>query len=206
MVLTAGSAFAAETFTQHTRRTVDHVIPLGLDTDYLQHIAAPAARDIDVLGVGSLIPVKDYAAFIDVVARLRPAFPQIRTCIIGEGPLQEALERQIAEHGLREHVVLAGAMPRDAVFRHMLRSRVFLHTARYESQGYVFLEALFAGLPVVCRDVGHTGTSDRVVRCLSTEAMSDAVAHLLRKPPPFHQPPVPTTADTVRAFEPLYGL
>ncbi len=206
VVLTAGSAFAAETFAQHARRQADHIIPLGLDTDYLQQIAAPAERDIDVLGVGSLIPVKDYAAFIDVVARLRSAFPQVRACIVGEGPLHETLHRQIAEGGLLEHVVLAGCVPREEVFRHMLRSKVFLHTARYESQGYVFLEALFAGLPVVCFDVGYTGASGPVFRCPSLSAMTDAVADLLRTPPPFHRTPVPTTEDTVRAFEPLYGM
>ncbi len=205
-VLTAGSAFAAETFAQHARRPVDHVIPLGLDVDHLQQIATPPERDIDVLGVGSLIPVKDYAAFIDVVARLKPAFPQIRACIVGEGPLHDALRRQIAELGLAGHVVLMGQKPREEVMRLMLRSKVFLHTARYESQGYVFLEALFAGLPVVCFDVGYTGTSDRVFRCHSPREMADVVAGLLRAPLPIHQTPVPTTEDTVRAFAPLYEI
>ena len=204
--LTAGSAFAAETFARHARRPVDHVIPLGLDTDHLQQIDAAAQRDIDVLGVGSLIPVKNYAAFIDVVARLMPAFPHLRACIIGEGPLHDALHRQIAERGLEEHIVLKGSIPRDAVFRHMLRSKVFLHTAQYESQGYVFLEALFAGLPVVCFDVGYTGPTDRAVRCPSPQAMADTVADLLRTPPPFRREAVITAQETVRAFEPLYGL
>ena len=205
-ILTAGSAFAAETFAQHARRRVDHVIPLGLDTEYLAQIDAPAERDIDVLGVGSLLPVKNYAGFIDVVARLKPAFPQLRACIVGEGPLHDALQRQIEERGLQEHIMLAGSVPRDAAFGYMLRSKVFLHTAHYESQGYVFLEALFAGLPVVCFDVGYTGPTDRAVRCSSPQAMTDAVAALLRTPPPFHREPVFTTGDTVRAFEPLYGL
>ena len=204
--LTAGSAFAAETFAQHAHRPVDHVIPLGLDTDHLQHIDAPAERDIDVLGVGSLIPVKNYAAFIDVVASLTAAFPHLRACIVGEGPLHDTLHRQIAERGLERHLVLEGSMPRDAVFRYMLRSKVFLHTAHYESQGYVFLEALFAGLPVVCFDVGYTGPTDRAVRCPSPQAMTDAVAALLRTPPPARREPVFTAQDTVHAFEPLYGL
>ena len=206
VTLTAGSAFAAETFSKHAARTVDHVIPLGLDTTHLQTLAAPSERDVDVLGVGSLIPVKDYATFIDIVARLVPAFPDLRACIIGEGPLREALHEQIAEKGLQEHVTLAGRLPHDAVFRSMLRSRVFLHPARYESQGYVFLEALFAGLSVVCRDVGYTGESNRVFRCASPREMADAVAECLRHPPDFHRQSVPSVADTVRAFAPLYDV
>lgn len=204
--LTAGSAFAAETFAKHAGRTVDHVIPLGLDTAHLQTLAAPLERDLDVLGVGSLIPLKDFAAFIDVVAALTPAFPTLRACIIGEGPLREALRRQIVEKGVEDHVTLAGALPRDEVFRQMMRSKVFLHTARYESQGYVFLEARFAGLPVVCFDVGYTGESNRVFRCHSPGEMVDAVAALLRQPPAFRRDPVLSVNDTVRAFAPLYDL
>ena len=203
--LTAGSAFAAETFSKHTGRRVDRVIPLGLDTTHLQTLAAPPERDLDVLGVGSLIPVKDYAAFVDIVARLAPEFPTLRACIIGEGPLREALRQQIVEKRIEAHVTLAGHLPRDEVFGYMLRSKVFLHTARYESQGYVFLEALFAGLPVVCRDVGYTGESDRVVCCASPREMADAVAERLRHPPDFHRQTVLSASDTVRAFAPLYG-
>jgi len=206
VTLTAGSAFAAEIFSKHTGRKVDHLIPLGLDTTHLQTLAAPPERDLDVLGVGSLIPLKDYATFIEVIVRLVPVFPKLRACIIGEGPLREALHQQIVEKGIQQHLTLAGRLPRDEVFRSMLRSKVFLHPARYESQGYVFLEALFAGLPVVCLDVGYTGESDRVFRCQSPQEMADAVAEQLRHPPDFRRESVLAVSDTVRAFAPLYDL
>ena len=35
--------------------------------------------------------------------------------------------------GWMQHLTLAGRLPRDEVFRVMLRSKVFLHPARYES-------------------------------------------------------------------------
>lgn len=205
-VLTAGSAFAAATFTRHTDRPVDHVIPLGLDTMHLQQIARPEQRDIDVLGVGALIPVKNYAAFLDVIADLLPSFPRLRACIVGDGPLRDALLGKITEKNLQEHVVLTGLLSRADVFRYMLRSKVFLHPSHYESQGYVFLEARYAGLPVVCFDVGHPGDDARVFRCASPQAMTDAVADLMAHPSSFEPACVPSVEDTVRAFEPLYGL
>lgn len=206
LTLTAGSAFAAETFAEHAGRRVDSVIPLGLDTGHLRRIAPPRERDIDVLGVGSLVPVKNYAAFLDVIAHLVPTFPHLRACIVGEGPLHDALQQMIVEKKLEAHVVLAGALPRDEVFRCMLRSTVFLHPSQYESQGYVFLEARFAGLPVVCFDVGHPGDDAFVFRCTTLPAMTDTVAALLAGPSTFPSACVLSVEDTVRAFEPLYGL
>lgn len=205
LVLTAGSTFAADVFAKHVAGARVQVIPLGLDTRHLEAIDPPPDRDIDVIGVGSLIPLKDYGAFVDIVAALASDFPNVNARIIGGGPQQEALQERVVRHGLENNVVLTGHLPRDEVFRYMMRSKVFLHTSKYESQGYVFLEALFAGLHVVCYDVGHTGTSDRVFRCRSSLEIIDVAADLLRNPGPSLRQRVPTVEDTIGAFEAIYG-
>lgn len=204
LVLTAGSAFAVETLAEHAEGAKVKVIPLGLDTEHLESIAAPRRRDIDVIGVGSLIPLKDYGSFVDVIAALVSDLPELRARIVGGGPQHEDLEARIAASGLQDNLELLGHLPRDDVFRHLLRSKVFLHTSKYESQGYVFLEALFAGLNVVCYDVGYTGDSDRVFRCRSEEEIVDVTRNLIRDPGPLERQPVPTVKDTVRAFEAIY--
>ncbi len=205
LVLTAGSTFAADVFAKHSAGTPVHVIPLGLDARHLEAIDPPPERDIDVIGVGSLIPLKDYGAFVDIVAALTSDFPQVRACIIGDGPQQEALRAHIVRRGLQDNVALKGHLPRDEVFRYMLRSKVFLHTSKYESQGYVFLEALFAGLHVVCYEVGYTGKNDRVFRCRSSREIIDVATDLIRNPGGLLRQRVPTVEDTVRAFEAIYG-
>lgn len=206
LTVTAGSAFAAEVFAGQSNGRVARVIPLGLDIAHLATIGAPAERDIDILGVGSLIPLKNYAEFVDVVTALKREFPALRACIVGGGPEHDALAARIARQGLEADVLLTGALPRDEAFRHMLRSRILLHPSSYESQAYVFLEALFAGLDVVCHDVGHTGDSDRVHRCATAEELVDACARLLRDPPPPRRQEVASVEDTVQAFEDIYGI
>ena len=215
LVVTAGSQFAASAFSgegagarrgQQAGRPEVHVIPLGLDTEHLVTIAPPERRDIDIIGVGSLIPLKRFEAFLDVIAAVRREFPRLRACIVGDGPERDTLAARIAHDGLEDAVELTGELPRDNAFRRMLRARVLLHCSRYESQGYVFLEALTAGLEVVCHDVGHTGDSDRVHRGATTEDLAGHCARLLRDPRPPEPQPVPTVADTVRAFEALYGV
>lgn len=206
LVLTAASAFADEVFFASTGRRADHVIPLGLDGEAAALLREPAERDIDVLGVGSLIPLKNFSLFVETVERLVPRFPGLRACIVGDGPERAALERQIAARNLGDHLRLAGRLPRPEVLRLMARSRVLLHPSRYEGQGYVFLEALAAGLYVVCFDVGFPGGTEHVSRCTSPEALQAAVARRLEAPPAHEPVAVMTMHETVQAYERVYGL
>lgn len=206
MTITAGSAFVADVFTRSSGYPVNEIIPLGLDTAHLEQFGAGEMRYIDILGVGSLIPLKEYATFIDIVERLLPAFPNLKTAIIGDGIERTALQQRIDEKGLSDHIALWGALPRDDVFQYMLRSKVFLHPSRYEGQGYVFLEALYAGLPIVCHDVGFKPESNRVYACTSAGAMKERILHLLQHPRPYHRVRVPSVRETVRTFKALYGL
>lgn len=209
MTITAGSSFAAGVFQAHTGRTVDAVVPLGLDASFLRGTAGGIpgmpgmARDVDVLGVGSLIPLKRYDVFVALVARLIPEHPELRAVIVGDGPERAGLEARIADAGLEHHVRLAGHLPRDEVRRLMLRSRVLLHPSRYEGQGYVFLEALASGLFVVCREVGYTAGHPAAFRCASDAALLEGLKAALSAAPP---PPgrVPSVDDTVAAFDAFY--
>jgi glycosyltransferase involved in cell wall biosynthesis len=163
-------------------------------------------RSIDILGVGSLTPIKDYRSFISIVARLASRFPRLRCLIAGEGPERPALEQKIKEAGLEDVVCLAGHIPREQVLKTMRNSRIFLHTARYEGQGYVFLEARAAGMHVVCRDVGYTGNGGSVHRCSSGEEMAGVLEQLLALPAASEEIEVDGIDSTAGAFEKIYGL
>lgn len=51
--------------------------------------------------------------------------------------------------------------PRAEMLKLMARSRVLVHPSRYESQGYVFLEALMQGMSVVSYPVSIASPSER---------------------------------------------
>jgi glycosyltransferase involved in cell wall biosynthesis len=106
-------------------------------------------RDIDVLGVGSLIPLKQYDLFLSVIAQLSIHLPGVRAILCGGGPEEARLQTAVRELQLGDQVVLTGEQPHDAVLRLMQRSRVFLHTSSYEGFSTVCLEALYAGAHVV---------------------------------------------------------
>jgi glycosyltransferase involved in cell wall biosynthesis len=206
MVLTSMSQNAAGVFFQSTGCKVDHIIPIGLDVESMFKGDGTSDRSVDILGVGSLSPVKNFRLFVEIIARLKPRYPALRCMIVGEGPERQSLERQIRDEGLSPIIEMTRHLAREDVLRTMRKSKILLHTANYEGQGYVFLEALGAGMRVVSFDVGHTGTSAAVYRCKSAEEIVQVLQTLLESDPGSDATHVESVEDTARAFEKIYGI
>ena len=145
--LIALSDFLAEEFYRNYRVMPANIIPPGIDTTIF-HIQK-TGRDIDILGAGSLIPLKQYDIFIQVVAAIAKSRPAIKAIICGKGPEQEKLQQMIERKKLSENIQLIGEIDHEQVLYHMQRSKVFLHPSSYEGFGIVIPEALFAGAYVV---------------------------------------------------------
>jgi len=134
-------------------RQPDIIIPFGLpdrERGWVKH----HSKSIDVLGVGSLIKLKDYEQFIRVIDLLKKEQPEITAEIVGDGVERTNLLRLISELDLTKNVKLTGQLSRKEVYEKMSRARVFLHASDYETQGYVFNEALLANIPIVSKMVG----------------------------------------------------
>ena len=215
LTLTAGSSFAADAVRRNLGRDVDAVIPLGLGPEFsatpidaeaapVEVLRADGARPVDVLAVGSLIPLKRMGDVVCVARELIKRLPDLTVQIVGDGPERPRLEKQIAAAGLQRHVILRGRLPRGDVLRIMQQSKVLLHPSEYESQGYVFLEALASGMYLVCREVGFQPESSKIMYASEVHEMAAAV---LRRLEDTHDPrpvPIPTAEQTVDAFEDLY--
>ncbi|MGK4566195.1 glycosyltransferase [Flavobacterium sp. 3HN19-14] len=105
-----------------------------------------AKRAIDILGAGNLSILKNYALFIDIVALLKPDFPNLRTEICGgDAGQRTVLEAQITQLGLQENIILTGTLSHRDVLEKMNNSTVFLHTSKSEGGGTVLQEALYSG-------------------------------------------------------------
>jgi glycosyltransferase involved in cell wall biosynthesis len=142
--LVAMSNFLAGEFNRNYGVIPDHVIPNGVDPSLYPVGEIP--RDIDVLGVGSLIPLKRYDLFLTVIKALSASLPSIQSVICGKGPEQDRLQQLIGQMGLAGRVRLAGGQSHKAALELMQRSRVLLHTSSYEGFSTVCLEALYAGV------------------------------------------------------------
>jgi len=145
--LIALSDFIADEVTKNYNVTPEHIIPPGIDP---QMFGQPSTkRDIDILGAGSLIPLKQFYMLIELVNSLKDAFPDIKAIICGGGPDMAPMKAMIHDHGLEHQVTLTGELPHDQVLKRMQRSKIFVHPSAYEGFGVVCLEALYAGARVV---------------------------------------------------------
>ena len=145
--LIALSDFIAEQVLINYGIKVAHTIPVGIDSSMFRQL--PIERDIDVLGAGSLIPLKRYELFIYSIKELTFHFPKIRAMICGKGPEQEKLQALINDLSLTGNITLAGELPHQDVIGLMQRSKIFLHPSSYEGFGSVCAEALYAGCQVI---------------------------------------------------------
>lgn len=166
------------------------VIVTGVDFDRfgaLERPAAKAALGIDhplVLSVGALVPVKGHDLLIAAMAQV----PGVHLWIAGSGPLQPALEKQIAQGGLTDRVRLLGAVPHDRLHTMLAAADVMALASQREGLANAWLEALASGTPIVIPDVGgarqvlsDAGAGSIVER--TPTAFAAAIRGLLAAPP-----------------------
>lgn len=204
VTITCASHIISDLFKDSTGRNVDKYIPIGLDVDKFKQKTRNKPRKIDILGVGSLIPLKNYRLFIEIISELKNEFPGLNAVIIGDGPEYDLLSKMILESKVSENIKLTGELPRDQVIDHMLESRILLHPSSYEGQGYVFLEALYCGLTIVCFKVGYLESSEKAVICDDKKEMIKNIGRLLRED--FIDSPLllKSMEETVNDFKMIY--
>ncbi|MCU0365455.1 MAG: glycosyltransferase family 4 protein [Ignavibacteriaceae bacterium] len=140
----------SDQFIKLTNRKVNGIIHWGIEDQKLENLG----RDIDLLAVGSLIPLKNYSLLIKVVAELKRMYPDLNCKLVGTGPELAVLKNMANEKGVRENIEFTGLLSRQEIFMLMQRSKIFVHPSTFEGLGYVFAEALVNGMNIVSFNVG----------------------------------------------------
>jgi glycosyltransferase involved in cell wall biosynthesis len=179
MHLVAVSNFQKKVFFEQTGLQAAVVIPWGINPN--SEFINNSNPDIDVLGVGSLLPIKNYTLFIELIKDLKKDYPSLKTVLIGDGPDKKKLVERIKALDLENTISLPGTLPRKEVLGLMLQSKVLLHTSKYESFGYVFSEALASGMSIVSFEVGIAQHAKGWKVCHSYEEMIEALKFFIKE-------------------------
>ena len=145
--LIAMSDFLSKEFYKNYAVRPSHIVPNGVDPSLFP--GRTTERDIDILGVGSLIPLKQYEVFIRIVKEITKEIPATNAILCGKGPQEIPLQKLIVHHQLQDNLTLTGEKPHAETLQLMQHTKVFLHTSNYEGFSTVCLEALYAGCHVI---------------------------------------------------------
>jgi glycosyltransferase involved in cell wall biosynthesis/SAM-dependent methyltransferase len=180
------------------------LIPLGMGLSTF-HPDPPAAQRVRdqlgiegdetmVLGIGRLIEWKGFDYLIDAMRVVRERGGTVRLVIAGDGDLRSDLMQQTQRLGLDRSVTFVGAVARADVPAYYAAADVVAipsirHDAGFvEGLGYVALEALASGTPIVASDVGGLGETVRdgevgiLVHEREPEELAAAILHLAGDP------------------------
>jgi phosphatidylinositol alpha-1,6-mannosyltransferase len=113
-------------------------------------------------------PHKGHAMVLRALPALLRVEPGLRYVVAGSGPLSTELEALAVEIGVRDALILAGAVTEDVKSALLRSCRVFVMVSRaqrrpalFEGFGIAYLEAAFAARPVIAGRAG--GVEDAVV-------------------------------------------
>jgi len=132
------------------------VIPLGLVPPTVTRISKEELgwREdfVHLVSIGRLVPRKGYGDLLKSFAKLQNKNSMLH--ILGDGPLCTDLKKEAEELGIQEKVVFHGRVSEEEKYQLLFASDIYVSASHHEGFGICFLEAMFAGLPIITTDKG----------------------------------------------------
>ncbi len=128
---------------------------------------------------------KGYEHIVDAARILVKRHPLARFLFCGTGPQEAQVRGWVNEYGLEANVIFTGWVERDDVPSLFGIMDGYLHAADHEPFGFVYAEAMMAGVPVVSTRTGaaldaiEDGVSGILVNERSGGALAEGVERLL---------------------------
>ena len=140
-----------------------HIIPTGIEVErfYKDNIDFDKVKDLKkqygikkddfvILFVGRIAKEKSIDFLIDNQASLVKKNKNCKLIIVGGGPDLEILKKKAKKLG--DNVIFTGKVPWDEVPYYYHLANCFATASHTETQGLTVIEAMAAGIPVVCLD------------------------------------------------------
>jgi len=99
---------------------------------------------------------KGFDEVIDILPELKKKVPNVCYLIAGDGDDKQRLQSKVAMMGLSDCVVFAGFVPEEEKTDHYRLADLYVMPSRGEGFGFVVLEAMACGVPVVASKADGT--------------------------------------------------
>lgn len=101
--------------------------------------------------VGRLAKEKNLNEIIKFLANLLKNEDNFKFVIVGDGPEEDNLKKDIKKYGLEKNTVFTGAVPWNEIELYYALGDIFVSGSTSETQGLTYIEALASGKPLLVR-------------------------------------------------------
>ena len=123
---------------------------------FLNSLPRPPQKPIVFLSLGRLLHWKGF--HLGITAFAQSGLSDAQYWIVGDGPERTRLERQAKTLGVADRVRFFGQLPRAEALHQLGKCHALIHPSLHDSGGWACIEAMAAGRPVICLDLGGPGT------------------------------------------------
>ena len=185
-VLVAPSPYLIEALRQHGFQV--RLIPNVINLDNYPYTRRTSARPY-LIWMRSFHEIYNPEMAIEVVAALRPSFPDVKLIMAGQDKgLQADVQRLAQRLQVDNRVEFPGFLDPNQKARLFAKADIFINTSRIDNMPVAIVEACAMGLPVVSTAVGGIpylvthGETALLVPPEDVQAMAEAVVCLLHDP------------------------
>lgn len=138
---------------ENNSEKIYNVIPNYIDTKEIKYKMQEkcdikvSKNNINIVTVGRLCHQKGMDIMINNLKDLTKYRKDFHLYIIGDGPLKEKLQMQVARLNMKNYVTFLGNQKNP--FKYLKEMDLFYLSSRYEGQGMVILEAMSVGLDIL---------------------------------------------------------
>jgi len=112
----------------------------------------PSSERFTILAAGRILHWKGLSLLLDAFARFIRCYPNTVLKIIGRGGEKPRLLRMVSDLGIGKSVHFIDWLPRPEFLKQLQGCHILAHMSLHEGAGFVIIEALARGKPVVCLD------------------------------------------------------
>jgi glycosyltransferase involved in cell wall biosynthesis len=107
-----------------------------------------------ILSLGRYLHWKGFELGLRAFAEFHREHPNSEYWLIGDGPERDRWEQMAKTLGIENNTVFWHTLPRSQVLEKIAECDVLMHPSLHDSGGWATLEAMAAGRPVICLDLG----------------------------------------------------
>jgi glycosyltransferase involved in cell wall biosynthesis len=159
----------------------------GLSTEDIENLSQyqmPNDLPVRFISMGRLLHWKGFHLGIRAFAEAN--LPNTEYWVVGEGIEGDRLQTLVKDLEISQKVKFWGKLPREKALELLRDSHVLVHPSLHDSGGWVCMEAMAAGRPIICLDLGGPAvqvtkeTGFKIPAYEPTQAVREMAAAMIR--------------------------